>query len=287
MSLINSFPNTLLDSDYSSTHHSILWSIWRGFSVRSDGSTSGESHRPSFEDDFSRCKRLTSLALDHGARIDECVHATSFYGNPLHFMVEWCDLQPQQWHQLLQYLIDLGIDLEFRNHQGQTPLLYAAGVESVSELAIPALLDFNADLFATDIEGDGYLLTVLDYLATFLYEDTELDEISRFERRLTILLKADPDPSATINASNTPLRFLIDNNEAWDIWTSVIEKLGWSMEDSESIRFEELLEPYPYLFRGQTEGMRTRMLEQTISRLGPSKVASILSKRNPISARTV
>ena len=132
-----------------------------------------ESENPSTE-------TLKAL-IKHGANI----HAHDRAGNSsLHLAKE---------SDILDVLINGGLDLEARNDAGQTPLLFAVDRNRPSEALITALIERGADIHALDPMGNSLLHLV------------------RSESSLRLLINAGLNLEARNNAGETPLHCAVAN----------------------------------------------------------------------------
>jgi hypothetical protein len=196
-------------------------------------------------------------------------------------MLRCKNLKLQQWRELLQYLIQLGIDIEKQNYSGRTPLLYAIDDCRNDGSEISALTGLGADVSASDYSGKGYMDLLLDQLEDI---DSEagisplgMGWVQRLISRLTVLMTADRNCIPTIASTKSPVRNIAYNEKAWRVWTQIMERLGWSMEDSNAVRFEQLLKPDPRHRCSETE--RESMLEQAASCLTPAQIVSLSQKQ--------
>jgi len=182
----------------------------------------------SFENRFARCKELMRLASHYGAHIDECV--TGFCRNVLFTVNDTKSLDLHQWRQLLQYLLDLGVELEYRDTYGDTPLLHAINLHPLNPNTVSAYLEMGANILATDNKGRGCLHLVISKMLGFV----QLAPVS-YQRTMFILLRADPRfRDQPITPLETPLiGELVRDTEAWALWRAVFEDLGWDFTEME------------------------------------------------------
>jgi hypothetical protein len=224
-----------------------------------------------FRAEFKKCRELTSLALQCGARPDEFIDKSG--ENILHYMASTpMQFQEHQRLRIMRYLVQVGFNIEHRNNQGRTPLLNAIG--SFGYAMIPALLAGNANLQATDNKGQGYLEILFDDISH--QWDIECEDAFSV---LLVLLGADRRFSErAITSSEIPLfSELASSKNAWEVWTSVFEEMGWDMEAMNSARFTALMQPLPDgISCGLEEHLRKerrRMIKKTCSQLSVAKVA--------------
>lgn len=220
-------------ADLSRDFKNFIWVTWGGFADRWRASDA-QNRRCSFDQDLKRCQELTSLALRHGARIDECVDPYCSYANILFSIGSASSLLPHQWNQVLQYLLQIGVTMEDRNQEGQTPLL--AFVDFAADASvISAFLAAGADLHAKDKIGRGYLHLALSALLrnpVFLKHQPNIMTLLRADTRFN---------GRPITPKETPLILSLTLSErAWGVWMSVFEEMEWDKEAMESYRYTAL-----------------------------------------------
>lgn len=163
-----------------------------------------------------------------------------------------------------------------------TPLLAAIafGPQNLSLISDFLGPKVNADLHAKDGMGRGYLRIAFDRLGFLRAEEPDDHEKFDFDYQselLALLLSADKNfRERAIRSEETPrLIELAFSAVAWDVWTSVFEKLEWDMEEMNTYRYKILQRPMsdhlaPY------EEARVQMLGQTRLRLGPDRVKELV-----------
>lgn len=226
--------------------------------------------------EFAQCSALTSIALEHGTPIDECVDEGG--RNLLGVLVSAIgvtQMQPDQRIQVLRYFQWLGVDIEHRDNEGKTPLLAAIANDDHCLGFVSAYLEANANLEAVDNLGRGYLRIALER-SGILFGYSSCYDLDYQSELLVTLLSADPRfQERAITPSETPrLIELAFSVVAWDVWTWVFEKLNWDMEEMNAYRYAVLQEPLkdglaPY------EEARIQMLGQTGFRLGRAKTIEL------------
>lgn len=221
----------------------------------------------SFDDDFAQCRDLTSVALEHGAPIDESI--TENEDKLLERFQMAIGLQPDRSLQLLRCFQQLGVDTEHRDNGGRTPLLAAIiDVFDKHRGLVSIYLKANANLGAIDNMGRGYLRIALERDG-FLFGDSTYFDFDYQSRLLVILLSADSKfKERAITPNETPrLLELASSAVAWEVWTSVFEKLDWDMSEMNRYRYRVLGEPLPSYLEHYEEA-RLQMLGQTRFQLG-------------------
>lgn len=227
--------------------NNILWAIWVGFLER-QYSLQGEPLRSlSFTHDFEVCENLSRLALDKGTDA-VCVEDTiDFnhlggdlrYGTLLHLpgniltgMVDSHVLE-----RMLVYWIRIGVDLEYCNGYGLTPLLWTAALTCPCSTYLLALIRNGADVSATDDKGCGALHLSLSlchgkhYLngescdCLDRYYDFYDEVLHEIKTKLAGLLNAGCDYRLQDLSGRTPSQY-IQSEYLWDIWISALESAG-------------------------------------------------------------
>jgi hypothetical protein len=245
------------------TSGSLIIGIWSSFFSQWHRSNEYEL---SSDHVFTRCSLLTSVALKHGAPIDECIDDQG--RNLLHYL-EWAEeMQADQALLLLRYFQRLGLDIEHRDSEGKTLLLAALSKDYSDLELISTYVKGNANLGAVDNMGRGYLRIALERDG-YLFGDSENFDFDDQAHLLAILLSADPKfKGRAITPSETPrLIELAFSAVAWDLWTSVFERLNWDMEEMNWYRHTVLDQPLPSYLEHYEEA-RLQMLAQTCFRLG-------------------
>lgn len=221
----------------------------------------------SFQHHFTQCRDLTSVALEHGAPIDECITENGYNLFESFRRATW--LRPDQRLQLSRYFQQLGVDIEHRNSEGMTILLQAIAESDVDPgfAIISTYLKANANLGAVDNMGRGYLRIALERDG-FLFGDSEDFDFVIQAHLLATLLSADSRfKERAITPNETPrLIELAFSAVAWDVWTLVFEKRGWSMRKMNRYRKTVLDKPLPSYLEHYEEA-RLQMLAQTCFRL--------------------
>lgn len=244
------------------TSGSLIIDIWSSFFLRSGGSVEYET---SWDHDFTQCSDLTSVALERGAPIDECIDDQG--QNLLHYL-EWAEeMQADQILRCLQYFQRLGVDIEHRDKEGKTPLLAAIASYSHCPGLVSTYLVANVNLGAVDNMGRGCLRIALERDG-FLFGDSKLFDFVHQADLLVELLSADPRyKERPLAPKETPrLIELAFSAVAWDVWTLVFERLNWDMENMNWHRRTVLAQPLPSYLEHYEEA-RLQMLAQTDFRL--------------------
>jgi hypothetical protein len=177
-------------------------------------------------------------------------------------------MQADQRLRLLQHIQRLGVDIEHRDSEGNTPLLAAVSKRFPKFEIISTYVEGNANLGAVDKKGHGYLRITLERGGSLFGHSEYFDFINQ-AHLLAILLSADPRfKERAITPSETP-RFieLAFSAVAWELWTSIFERLNWDMEEMYWYRNTVLNQPLPSYLEHYEEA-RLQMLAQTRFRLG-------------------
>ena len=247
------------------TSGSLLIRFWSWFFLRCLESYDDEMF---LDHGFTQCSDLTSVALKHGAPIDECIDDQ---GRNLFQYLGWAAcMQADERLRFLQYFQQLGVDIEHRDNEGKTPLLavIAEDEDDVYLELISNYLEANVNLGAVDNMGRGYLRIALERHG-FLLGHRSVFGFDYQSQLLVTLLSADPRfKERAITPNETPrLIELAYSAVAWDVWTSVFEQLDWNMERMNWYRYEVLKQPLPSYLEHYEEA-RLQMLAQTRFRLG-------------------
>jgi hypothetical protein len=247
------------------TSGSLIIDIWASFFFQWNGS---DEYELSLDHDFTQRSDLTSVALKHGAPIDECIDDRG--RNPLHYL-EWPrEIQAGQRLRCLQYFQRLGVDIEHRDNEGKTPLL--AAIASYSQYLGPLcsfspFLEANANLGAVDNLGRGYLRIALERDGFLLGHRSYFNFTYQADLLATLLSADSSFKERAITPNETPrLIELAFSAIAWDVWTSVFEKLNWDMKEMNEYRYTVLNQPLPSIMKYYEEA-RLQMLGQTMFRL--------------------
>lgn len=249
------------------TSGTMILDIWSGFCMR----WSGMAGRGMFYHDvFMKCVKLTSIALEYGARIDESIDEEG--QNILHCLGLAHELLQGQLLELVWYFLGLDIDIEHRNNRGQTPLIAAIAAPCPSLSLVRTYLDANANLGAVDNIGRGYLRIALERDGFLFGDSSYFFVFHRQYRLLVLLLSADRRfKMRAIKPNETPrLIELAFSAVAWDVWTSVFQELDWDMTEMNKYRYRVLDEPLPSYLEHYEEA-RLQMLRQTEFRLDLSR----------------
>lgn len=218
-------------------------------------------------DYFAQCRDLTSVAFGHGALIDKCIDRNLLTG-----LESVRELQPDQILQLLQYFQRFGVEVEYRDKEGNTPLLAIIASDDDPRYwrRISIYLKANANLGAIDNMGRGYLRIVLERVG-FLFGRSRFSNLDYQADLLAVLLSADPRfKERAIKPNETPrLIELAFSAVAWDVWTSVFQVLDWDMTEMNRYRYRVLNQPLPSYLEHYEEA-RLQMLAQTKFRLNLS-----------------
>ncbi|KAJ5776445.1 ankyrin repeat protein [Penicillium nucicola] len=150
------------------------------------------------------------------------INSTALGGGALHFTISQCvseseTIQEAEIATLVNLIICLGGDIEHRNADGLTPLLYNActpGIHGVTVLN--ELLQWGADPHAQSLLGEGALHLAIAFSIQML-PDSGLGSNS-LQGRLCALLKAGCDPTLEDNQGHTPSDFALSSPRTWFQW---------------------------------------------------------------------
>ena len=111
--------------------------------------------------DFDQCVRMTDAALARGCDTDDSVCYNSDRANVL-FEMNDCTRLRQEYSgsakNMLNYLVNKGVDLEKRNFLGLTPLLHAVTAFKPQSLkCLETFVRRGANIHATNFDGQGAL----------------------------------------------------------------------------------------------------------------------------------
>jgi hypothetical protein len=119
---------------------------------------------------------------------------------------------------LVQYWLDIGLDIEGRDEHGLTPLLYAAGRGPPAYLSL--LVRYGANVHAVDESGRGALHQVLGVLDMFFVPDGSMHDVSS----LVLLLKAGCGPNVTDHSGRTPTQHVKEGSATWKAWMAALNQ---------------------------------------------------------------
>ena len=236
----------MLSSSYSRVNN-ILWAIWIGFLGRQSASQRWPPYFSSPTHDFEACENLSRLALDKGTDA-VCVEDTvDFdhlggnldYGTLLHLPGNRSTsmIDSHVLERMLLYWIRIGVDLEYCNGYGLTPLLWTAASIYPCSTYLLALIRNGADVSATDDKGCGALHLSLSLCHGKHYLNGEscdcLDEyygyydeaLHDIKTKLVGLLNAGCDHRLQDLSGRTPSQY-IQSEYLWDVWISALESAG-------------------------------------------------------------
>ena len=160
-----------------------MWTLWTHYVnyVRVPGAP---RIGPNRIEDFSKCTRMTDAVLESGYDLDEGPYCHPFRPNLLFELA--CD-GGHGWQkrskivEALQYLVRKGYDLEERNCEGDTPLLYAAKAHRAGAVThIEAFAEAGSDLKATNLAGQGPLHCALVVPEAVSPADWNVQEMDNF-----------------------------------------------------------------------------------------------------------
>ena len=158
------------------------------------------------------------------------INSIALGGSPLHFTINQSVsgsdiIQEGEIATLVNLIICLGGDIEHKNADGLTPLLYNAcmpGVHGVTVLK--ELLQWGADTHAKTLLGEGALHLAIAFSVPA--SGHGVLELNSLRDRLGMLLQAGCDPSLEDNNGHTPSDFALSSPRTWFQWCLAIEKIG-------------------------------------------------------------
>ena len=137
----------------------MVWATWDAFAgVHSGGSWLGFPH--SLTRRIDQCMSMTDAALRYGCDIDSSIAYNPWHANPLFKLVDDIhnEVPPQAITDAFRYLCNIGYDLEQRNSEGVTILLFEASRLCPSVIStLKFLIDKGADLCTVDPYNRGAL----------------------------------------------------------------------------------------------------------------------------------
>lgn len=137
----------------------MVWAIWNAFAESNLGN--GWQGLPnSIIRRICQCMSMTDAALRNGCDIDNSIARNPWHHNPLFTMVDehTPGIPPQIMMDAIRYLCNIGYDIEERNAEGVTLLLFEATRLCPSVITIlKFLIEKGADLSAVDPYDRGAL----------------------------------------------------------------------------------------------------------------------------------
>ncbi|GES60285.1 ankyrin repeat protein [Aspergillus terreus] len=189
----------------------------------------------------STLSRILRLFVSAGCDIN----SVALGGSPLHFTVGHTSpgakmIDESEIQVLVDLLVCLGCDIEHRNADGLTPLLFNAIVPRWHGVAIlRALLQWGANPHATTNFGEGAL-----HLAIAFSDPASLHGhggANSLESRLVLLLRAGCDPALRDVHGHSPSDFAMGSPKTWFQWCMAVERAGClSMESMMDIEDDGL-----------------------------------------------
>lgn len=136
----------------------IVWTIWGAFAEIHAGGRLPDLPS-SIIRSIDQCKIMSDAALRYGCDIDNSVAYQSRLANPLFSLLDdYKEIPPQELENALGYLCNIGYDIEERNCEGATLLLFEAAQLSQSVVSILRfLIRKGADVHAVDTQNRGAL----------------------------------------------------------------------------------------------------------------------------------
>ena len=139
----------------------IVWAIWSTFADYNSRMLPASYYLPNVVRDFDQVVSMTDAALQHGCDIEDAPSYMPQMANALFEIVRWCPLNEPHLsvpEQAINYLLNVGYDLERRNFEGLTPLLHAANNYQPQVIqCLNTYVKRGADVSAIDASGRGAL----------------------------------------------------------------------------------------------------------------------------------
>ncbi|KAH8724934.1 hypothetical protein GQ44DRAFT_708038, partial [Phaeosphaeriaceae sp. PMI808] len=195
------------------------------------------------EANFILRQDMTLYILLHGISIGQCVHFDEEHGNPLFIVITIMSTQKTLIIQGLEFLLNLGCDIEYRNELGMTPLLYMLHHAPGNNLQVLRFfISRGVNLMAVDNQGRGVLQAL--FLGFVNNDDLlillQLGIVNRqlfkymFERlgiedMLVELIQAGCDPIGVDRAGMTPTQHLPSNEIFQEAWLSALKRVGYQL----------------------------------------------------------
>ncbi|KAG4029208.1 hypothetical protein MFRU_017g01440 [Monilinia fructicola] len=128
----------------------------------------------------------------------------------------------------MDLMIELGCDLEGRNHIGETSLLLACYTCDLQLLKV--FLSKGADVFAVDMCGNGALHKLLFGRWTALWRDQD----PAIYEMVTILIEHGCDPKALNNSgiSPTEIAYSFERQGVAEIWLKALHSAGYVLRNA-------------------------------------------------------
>ncbi|KAL1987583.1 hypothetical protein VTN96DRAFT_3183 [Rasamsonia emersonii] len=165
--------------------------------------------------------------------------ASSLGGSPLHFTVSRSlagsrIISEDEICALIEMLLRLGTDIEHRNADGLTPLLYNTAVLGWHGYVIlRELLKWGANPHAVTDFAENALHLAIAFATWRLPEEESVGEDDDYlVARLIILLQAGCDPSLLDWAGHSPSDFALSSPRTWFQWCLAIEQSGVTAIDT-------------------------------------------------------
>jgi hypothetical protein len=157
------------------------------------------------------------------------INSTALSGSSLHFTVSKSVpgldiIQEAEITTLVNLIICLGGDIEYKNADGLTPLLHNACLSGYhGVIVLGELLQWGADPHAKTLLGEGALHLAIAFSVSI--PDHSAIEMNSLRDRLGILLQAGCDPTLEDSNGHTPSDFALSSPRTWFQWCFAIEKI--------------------------------------------------------------
>lgn len=155
------------------------------------------------------------------------INSVTLGGNPLHFTVSRSlpgseVIEEDEISTLINLLVCLGCDIEHRNSDGLTPLMYNSCIPRWHGSAVlRELIQWGADPHATTNLGEGPLhLAIAFSIPGTVHGDAEFNSL---RERLAILLDGGCDPNLRDKDGHTPSDFALSSPKTWFQWCFAVE----------------------------------------------------------------
>ena len=198
-----------------------LWSSWVEINDNAEKSVL-------FSEDVARCKHATFQFTKTYGPISTHSQGTADGRLPANFLfipsMYGAYGSPEHLEAMLQYWLELGLDVNSRAVLGMTPLIYAAG-RFTGRLStyMSLLIQHGANVHAVDADGRTALHLVLHMLCLHHSSSPDQETPREAEAQLVVLLEAGCDPNARCRLGKTPSQYVSRGGKAWETWVAALD----------------------------------------------------------------